>query len=498
MTTAKSNRPAPRSPKGFRDSFAAEVIARRRMVETIREVYERYGFEPLETAAFEYVDVLGKFLPEQDGPAGGIFALTDDDDQWMALRYDLTAPLSRVVAQYAQNLPRPYRRYQYGPVWRDEKPGPGRFREFFQFDVDTVGSASMAADAEICTILSESMEALGIPRGDYVVKVNNRKILNGVLEAIGIPADESGGIAGQRLGVLRAIDKLDRVAVDGVRELLQAGRRDESGDFTAGAGLDDRAAETVLAFVQAGAGDRTEVCDKLADLVGASAVGAEGIDELRQIHDLLAATGHGPDRVVFEPAIVRGLAYYTGPVYEVVLTFDVTDEQGRRRQVGSVAGGGRYDDLVKRFTGTDVPATGVSIGVDRLLAALRAVDKAGPAKRLGPVVVTILDRERLLDYQRMAQELRAGGIAAELYLGSSGLRAQMKYADRRAAPVCVIAGGDEFERGEVQLKDLRLGDKLAQEITDRDEWRKGQPAQVSVPRDQLVERTRAMLREGGE
>ena len=498
MTTVKTNRPVPRSPKGFRDSFAGEVIARRRMVETIREVYERYGFEPLETPAMEFVDVLGKFLPEQEGPAGGIFALTDDDDQWMALRYDLTAPLSRVVAERAQHLPRPYRRYQYGPVWRNEKPGPGRYREFFQFDVDTVGAASMAADAEICAILSESMEAIGIPRGDYVVQVNNRKVLNGVLEAIGIPADEGDAPSGQRLGVLRAIDKLDRVAVDGVRELLQQGRMDESGDYTDGAGLDDGQAETVLQFVQAGAEDRAEVCAKLARLVGASAVGAEGVDELRQIHDLLDATGHGPDRVLFDPAIVRGLAYYTGPVYEVVLTFDITDEAGRRRQFGSVAGGGRYDDLVKRFTGTEMPATGVSIGVDRLLAALQAVKPADAAARLGPVVVAVLDRDRLLDYQRMTQELRAAGVAAELYLGESGLRAQLKYADRRGAPVVVIAGGAEFERGEVQLKDLGLGDKLAQEITDREQWRKGQPAQVSVPRDQLVDRAKAMLRPDGD
>ena len=219
---------------------------------------------------------------------------------------------------------------------------------------------------------------------------------------------------------------------------------------------------------------------------------------MRQIHDLLDATGHGPDRVVFDPAIVRGLAYYTGPVYEVVLTFDITDERGRRRQFGSVAGGGRYDDLVKRFTGTDMPATGVSIGVDRLLAALQAVSQADLAARLGPVVVTVLDRDRLLDYQRMTQELRAAGVAAELYLGDSGLRAQLKYADRRGAPVVVIAGGDEFERGEVQLKDLRLGAKLAREITDREQWRKGQPAQVSVARDQLVDRAKAMLRPDGD
>jgi len=487
---APVERVEPRLVKGFRDLFAEDVIARREMIEVVRAVYERYGFEPLETPAIEYVDVLGKALPESDQPDGGIFALKGDDDEWIATRYDLTAPLARVVAQYAQHLPRPFRRYQAGPVWRLEKPGPGRFREFTQLDFDTVGSASMAADAEAASLLTEALEALGVARGDYLVHVNDRKVLNGVLERIGCWGP---GVPPERwLTVLRAVDKLDRLGPEGVRDLLGRGRQDESGDFTPGAGLNAGAIQTVLDFVGAGDPDRGVVLGRLADLVGESAVGREGVEELRAISALLDAEGVGPERVVLDPSVVRGLAYYTGPVLEAGLTIPVVDGQGVARPFGSVAGGGRYDDLVRRFTGEAVPATGASIGVDRLLAALRVLGRAG-GKRPGPVVVVVLDRDRLVDYQRMVGELRRAGIPAELYLGAAGFRAQLKYADRRDAPVAVIAGGNEFDRGEVALKDLALGRELATTVEDRDAWRKGQPAQVTVPRDRLVAETRAIL-----
>jgi histidyl-tRNA synthetase len=463
------------------------------MVESIREVYERYGFEPLETSAVEYVDVLGKYLPESDTPEGGIFAFRYDmDKQWVALRYDLTAPLSRVVAQYGDDLPTPFRRYQIGPVWRMEKPEPGRFREFLQFDIDTVGTASMAADAEVCAVLAESLEAIGISRSNYVIRVNNRKVLNGVLEAVGLSFTSAEAAESQRLSILRAIDKLDRVGLDGVRELLGQGRRDASGDFTPGAGLNERQAELVLRFVQAGGNDRALVCAKLAELVGESAVGREGVHELLQIHELLEVMGLGADRVVFDPSVVRGLAYYTGPVFEAALTFEITEE-GQKQPFGSVAGGGRYDDLVERFTGRIVPATGVSIGVDRLLTALKTLGQLAASGRQGPVVVTVMDQQRFTEYQRMVTDLRAAGVAAEIYLGDGNFRTQLKYADRRNAPVVVIAGEDEFARHQVSLKDLRLGTQLSKEISARDEWLKRQPAQISVPREDLVTRTREML-----
>lgn len=490
MTTKDEDRPIPRIPRGFRDVTAADLIARRRMIDKVSRVYERFGFEPLETPAVEYVDVLGKFLPESETPAGGIFALRDDDENWIALRYDLTAPLSRVVAQYTQQLPRPFRRYQVGPVWRLEKPGPGRFREFYQCDFDTVGSASPAADAEVCAVLAHGLEEVGIGRGDYVVRVNDRKVLNGVLDTLGLPAD--GELGRQRLTVLRAIDKLDRLGEEGVRQLLGEGRRDESGDFTRGAGLSGEQAEIVMGYVGAGGGGRAAVCARLRELVGESEGGAEGVAELEAIGELLDAMGLGEDQVVFDPSVVRGLAYYTGPVFEAELTFEVTDEEGEQRSFGSVAGGGRYDDLVERFTGNRVPATGASIGVDRLLAALGELGREKEILGRGPVVVTVFDRDRLGEYQRMATELREAGIPAELYLGTSGFRAQMKYADKRRAPVAVIAGGDEFERGEVTLKDMVLGSELSKKIQDHEEWRE-QPAQVSVPRAELVAETRKLI-----
>ena len=491
----KQHRTKPRVPRGFRDLFVQDVAARRSMLDTLLGVYERFGFEQLETPAVEYVDVLGKNLPESDEPSGGVFSWRDDDEQWIALRYDLTAPLSRVYAQYHQSLPTPFRRCQVGPVYRQEKPGPGRYREFYQCDFDTVGTASIAADAEVCAVLSTCFEELGIGRGNYVIRVNNRKVLNGVLDAIGLPIDDESAGQRARLTVLRAIDKLDRLGTEGVRLLLGTGRKDESGDFTPGAGLSDEQIAIVMAYVGTSAADRPAVCRQLRELVGDSAVGDEGVRELEEIDALLDAMALGSDRVIFDPSVVRGLAYYTGPVFEAELTFTVEDE-GSVRPFGAVAGGGRYDDLVKRFTGSEVPATGASIGVDRLLTALSELGKLDTGAARRPVVVTVMDRERLVDYQAMVSELRSAGIAAELYLGTSGFRAQMKYADKRGATVAIIAGSDEFERGEVTLKDLGLGAELSKDIEDRDEWTKARPAQVTAARSELVEQVRAMLAAG--
>lgn len=480
--------------RGFKDTGAADLRARARMVETIRGVYERYGFEPLETPALEYVDVLGKFLPEQEKPDEGIFALKDADDQWIALRYDLTAPLSRYVAENIQTLPMPFRRYQVGPVWRDEKPGPGRFREFYQFDVDTVGSASMLADAENAMIMAEAMEALGFPAGDYAVRMNNRKVLDGVLETIGLSAASGSAELGKSLTVLRAMDKFDRVGAEGVHLLLTAGRKDESGDFTPGAGLSAAQADSVLAYMGAGeAGKRRDIVARLRDIVKASAIGTEGVAELEQIDAILTGAGLGDNRVAFDPATVRGLAYYTGPVLEVALTFEIVDEKGQRKQVGSVAGGGRYDGLVSRFTDKKIPATGVSIGVDRLLAALKISGRLKENVSSAPIVVLVMDRARLADYEIIATELRRGGLVAEVYLGEGGMKPQMRYADRRGAALAIIAGGDEFAANAVSIKDMRLGKELSENVADNKEWRDKSRAQVTVPRGEMIARVRAML-----
>ncbi|WP_421701217.1 histidine--tRNA ligase [Aliiroseovarius sp.] len=482
----KQPRPKAETPKGFRDYFGAEVSERKHMLDQIAGVYHRYGFDALESSAVETVEALGKFLPDVDRPNEGVFAWQEaDDEKWLALRYDLTAPLARVYAQHRNDLPTPYRRFAMGPVWRNEKPGPGRFRQFYQCDADTVGTASMAADAEICAMLADTLETVGIPRGDYLIRVNNRKVLNGVLEVMGL--DEGA----QRDAVLRTIDKFDKVGEAGVRELLGKGRLDASGAYIDGVGLEDAQAEPVLAFLTSKGADAGETLANLSAAVGDSKIGAEGVDELKQIADLLAAQGYGPDRIEIDPSVVRGLGYYTGPVFEAELTFEILDEKGRPRQFGSVAGGGRYDDLVKRFTGQAVPATGVSIGVDRLLAALRAKGRMGGQAK-GPVVVTVMDRTRMADYQAMVAELRDAGIRAEVYLGNpKNFGNQLKYADKRRSPVAVIAGSDEFEAGKIQIKDLVLGAKIAESAT-LEEW-KERPSQFECARGDLVAKVREII-----
>jgi histidyl-tRNA synthetase len=484
----KTNKLKARLPRGLADRAPAEIAATRRMLETIRAVYERYGFEPVETPAIEYTDALGKFLPDQDRPNEGVFSFQDDDEQWLSLRYDLTAPLARYVAEHFDALPKPYRSYREGWVFRNEKPGPGRFRQFMQFDADTVGSASPAADAEICMMAADTMEALGVPRGSYVVKVNNRKVLDGVLEEIGLAGEAN---AGKRLTVLRAIDKLDRLGVDGVRQLLGAGRKDESGDFTKGAGLDNVAIERVLASISAQAGDTDVILAKLN--LTASSRGEDGISQLRSIADLVRAAGYDEARVKIDPSVVRGLEYYTGPVYEVELTFPIEGEDGKPIRFGSVGGGGRYDGLIARFRGEPVPATGFSIGVSRLMAALRHLGKVATEAEPGPVVVTVFDKDRVADYQKMVASLRNAGIRAELYLGSGKMGPQLKYADKRGAPCVVIQGGDEKARGEVQIKDLIEGAKAAAAIASNQEWRASRPAQFAVPEAKLVDAVREVL-----
>ncbi|WP_417273131.1 histidine--tRNA ligase [Celeribacter halophilus] len=485
----KTPRPKAVTPKGFRDYFGTEVTERKHMLDQIAKVYHHYGFEALETSAVETVEALGKFLPDVDRPNEGVFAWQEDDSDWVALRYDMTAPLARVAAQYRQDLPSPYRRFAMGPVWRNEKPGPGRFRQFYQCDADTVGAPSVAADAEICAMLSDTLEAVGIKRGDYIIRVNNRKVLDGVLEAAGLPDTEE--FANVRGIVLRTIDKHDKFGDAGVMALLTEGRKDESGDFTKGAGLETAQVELILGFVNGRQDSNAATLDRLAELVGEAKTGIEGVDELRQIATLLEGQGYGPDRIVIDPAVVRGLGYYTGPVYEAELTFEITDEKGRVREFGSVAGGGRYDDLVKRFTGQAVPATGMSIGVDRLLAALRAKGRIGSTAQ-GPVVVTVMDRDRMGDYMTMVTELRQAGIRAEVYLGNpKNFGNQLKYADKRESPVAIIQGGDEAERGVVQIKDLILGTKLA-ENASLEEW-KDRPNQYEVPRDQMVAKVREII-----
>jgi histidyl-tRNA synthetase len=510
----KSTGPKARLPKGFLDTPAEDIRATHRMLETIRQVYERYGFEPLETPAIEYTDALGKFLPDQDRPNEGVFSFQDEDEQWLSLRYDLTAPLARYVAENFDRLSKPFRRYAVGPVWRNEKPGPGRFRQFTQFDADTVGTDNIAADAEICMLAADTLEALGVRRGDYVIKVWSRKPLDGIMDVANVPE-------AKRLTVLRAIDKYDRLEMEGMQRLLDKGRTDESGDFTKGAELPVAANNFITSVVaqidlQAVSGDQTFLYQLKNVNRGAkefdssllranvgffiaktnqevdSAPLESSLGELDEISRLVSAAGYS-DRIRIDPSVVRGLEYYTGPVFEAEITIPVVNEDGQTVRFGSVGGGGRYDGLVERFLGTKVPATGFSIGVSRLQAALAALNRDKPAASEGPVVVLVMEKDRIADYQKMTQSLRAAGIRAEMYLGTAGMKAQMKYADKRGAPCVVIQGGDERAKGEVQIKDLVEGAKASATIKDSKEWREGRPAQVSVPEAKLVEKVREVL-----
>lgn len=500
---AKVQKPKPRTYKGFRDIFAEEALLRLRVVETIRTVYQSYGFAPLETPALEYVDCLGKFLPESDTPEGGIFSFQNPDlsdgtrenhpDWWLGMRYDLTAPLARVMAQYQQNLPRPYRRYQIGQVWRYEKPGPGRFREFVQCDFDTVGSSSTLADVEPCLIFCDALEALGMARGEYLVRVNNRKILQGIMEAAGISETDITGESSRVGVVLRAIDKFDRIGLAGVRSLLGKGRQDNSGDYTEGAELNEAQIDLIEDYLKISSVDRSTVCAELTPLVGSSEVGVQGIRELQQIDEHLAAVGYDSDRVVFDPTMVRGLGYYTGAVFEVVITRELRNEKGDICDFGSVGGGGRYDTLVERFTGQKVRAVGASLGVDRLVEVLKITQRGKSAPSAVEVLVTVMDKSRLNEYLQLTQKIRQAGISVETYLGSGSIGKQLQYADRRRIPLAIIAGSDEFDSGEYQIKDLELGRELAAGISDRDEWRKGRPSQQAVQAADLLATLKKLL-----
>lgn len=485
----KMKKPKARTPRGFRDHFGAEIAAEREMLARICAVYESFGFDPLETPALEYTDALGKFLPDVDRPNHGVFSLQDDDEQWMSLRYDLTAPLARYVAENYDGLVKPFRRYAVGPVWRNEKPGPGRFRQFTQCDADTVGAPAPHADAEMCMLFAEVIEAAGIPAGDFVIRLSNRKIVDGLFEKIGLSGDAA---AETRLNVMRSMDKFDRLGEAGVRQLLGAGRRDESGDFTKGVGLSDANIDSVIAFLTArSAGDNAATLEKIGAVLGQTQSGAAGIGELSSINAQLLDRFR--NTVAVDLSIIRGLEYYTGPVFEADLNWTEDSADGKPARLGSIGGGGRYDGLVKRFKGIEVPAVGISVGISRLLAAIEFRNGHPFASQIGPVVILALESDQMPDYQAMAAELRAAGIRAEVYVGGSGMKAQMKYADKRAAPVSVICGGDERARGEVTIKDMRLGAALSKEIDDNTEWREAQPAQKSITRAMLVEEVRRAL-----
>lgn len=468
----------PRNPRGFRDLLPDQMLARQQMIETIRGVYELYGFVPLNTAAVEYLDVLAGSAGQEAQES--IFRVIGPEKEPLGLRFDLTVPLARVIAQY-EELPTPFRRYQVSPVWRGDKPGPGRFREFVQFDLDSVGVDTDVADMEIIAAMCDTLSALQV--GRYLVKFSSRAILNLLLDYAGI-ANETG------VDVFRVLDKLDKIGPEKVRLELTTGYTDESGDKIPGVGLTSAHVDRIESFLRVKSDVRRDVVSQLRDLFSGLPHAAVQIDVVARISDHLYALGYGDDRVSLDLSIARGLAYYTGPVFEAIL-LDAP-------QFGSVFGGGRYDDLVMRFSGQRMPATGASIGVDRLLAALTHLGKLGNRKSTAQVLVANMDAALIGEYRDMTWQLRRAGIAAELYLGSArGLGKQIGYADQCDIPITLIYGANEKAAGIVTLKDMAVGRAKASKVADREEWLAARPGQVEVPRADLVERVRGLLAQIG-
>jgi histidyl-tRNA synthetase len=464
----KPKRIKPRLLKGFQDVMPDAMLARRKLIETVRAVYERYGFAPLDTPALEYLETItGEYGKES---AKEIYDFTDRAGDQVALRYDLTVPLARLVAQYP-DLPRPFRRYQVAPVWRFDKPGPGRFREFLQFDADTVGSSQMAADAEIISAIVETLLALGVER--FHVRFSNRKILNALVDLAGIAP-------GHGPDVFRVLDKLDKAGRKNVILELGPGRVDQSGDPIPGLGLPADQVGKIERFLSITGQTRREVLSGLEDVFSGTPSAADGIAELREIAELLDAMEISDERAKIDVSVARGLDYYTGPVFEAILD-DLP-------QFGSIFGGGRYDGLVKRFLGQVIPAVGTSVGVDRLLAALTKLKLLRTRKTTVDVLVTTMDKGHLVHYRQIARELRQAGINTELYLGKPGqIGKQLKYADQLGIPLAVIAGEDEFQRGEVSVKNLHEGKAMSDQTDERQEWLAARFGQETIQRVNLID-----------
>ena len=428
MTKEKNNKPSKELPLGFVDRQEKELLVRDFIISNIKEVMIKYGFQYLETPSFEYSDSIGKFLPDKDRPDEGVFSFKDEN-KWLSLRYDLTAPLARYVAKNYLEIPKPFKRYQLGTVWRNEKPGPGRFREFLQFDADFVGTKSLQADAELCVMISEILEKCGLGKKEYIIKISSRKITEELFKKINVDNNE------QKLTALRALDKIDRLGWNGVKQLLGEGRKDKSGDFTQGANLS------------------STIIDIIEKELKKNSPETEDLLEILKIFNDYAFTNYE-----FDPSIIRGLEYYTGPIFEVNLKFDVKNNKGQVIQFGSIGGGGRYDNLVNNFGNFEAPATGISIGLDRLVYALMQ-KKEFKIKQSKPVVICVFDKNSLKEYIKLQTILRDAGISAEIYPGESKLKKQMEYANKIKAPAVILYGEDEIKSGKPTLRDLNSGEE---------------------------------------
>lgn len=504
-----------RKVKGFRDIDANLNQLKWKIINAASEVYKKYGFEHWDTPVLEYADCIGKYMPDEDTVDKGVYSFKNPEEEpvlradgkevrdenahvvmenaFLSMRYDLTAPLARRYAegllekyqrhQLTQLKPPLFRRYQFGPVFRYEiKLSPGRFREFWQLDFDNVGTEDVAADAEVCMILSDALEAIGLPRKSYVVKVNNRKVLTGYLKSLGVENNL------QEQNIIRVVDKMDKIGLDNVGLELGAGRTDSSGAEVKGLNLDANLVISIVSFIRNFSNQKTrkEVLSDLKNLNIENETALEGIQELEKIDSILAALDFDEERVIFDPSLVRGLAYYTGPVYEVESLESYVDAKGVERRIGSICGGGRYDGLVENLLGIKVPATGGSIGVDRLAEYLVLTNQA-PQQKDGPVFIAYFDEDLVPHYQRVARDLRNAGIDTEVYYGldKKKMKKQMAYADSRNCPFVILIGGNEAEKGVATVKNLKLGKELSKTISDKKEW--NDRVQKEVPIAELAD-----------
>ena len=464
----------PKILKGFRDFLPDEALFRERIIDKIKKVYESFGFAPISTPAMEYKEIL---LGYGDEASKQIYLFTDPDKNDVGLRFDLTVPFCRVVAQH-KDIARPFKRYQIQPVWRYDKPDPGRFREFIQCDIDVVGSKSMLADTEIMTVIYKSFKAIGL---DSKIRFNNRKILNSLINFVGLTPDSAHS-------VFRVLDKLDKQGLENVKLELGPGRTDDSGDKIPGLNLNDDQINKIVSYIQLPRQNRKQALESITELFKDVPKAEDGISELATIDQYLTAMNIDDSAVAIDYSIARGLDYYTGPIFEAVLT----DERVAR--VGSVMGGGRYDELIGNFAGQNTPATGASIGIDRLFAAVRMLEKGELRHSTADVLITVMDKERLSDYLKIASDLRSEGINTELYLGKEGaIGKQMKYADKVGIPVAVIIGSDEFERGEVSIKNLNVIKEQDVQIEGRQEWIDKKPGQVTVKLEDMLSTIKSFL-----
>ena len=435
MVKDKKTKPSKELPLGFVDRQEKELLTRDFIISNIKEVMIKYGFQYLETPSFEYTDSIGKFLPDKERPDAGVFSFKDEN-KWLSLRYDLTAPLARYVAKNYLELTKPFKRYQLGSVWRNEKPGPGRFREFLQFDADYVGTKNLQADAELCVLISEILEKCGLDKKDYTLKVSSRKFTDKLFDKIKIKSKD------QISNTLRALDKIDRLGWEEVKKLLGAGRKDKSGDFTKGANLKNEQIKIIENTLKSQTPDSN-------DLV-----------EIIKIFE-----AYNFKNYKFDPSVIRGLEYYTGPIFEVNLNFEVKNSKGQAIQFGSIGGGGRYDNLVNNFGNLDCPATGISIGLDRLVFALMQ-KKDFKIKSTRPVIICVFDKDKIKEYIKILKKLRNSNISSEIYPGEGKLKKQMEYANKIGCPAVVLYGDDEIKLGKATLKNLTNGSETSVKIEE--------------------------------